>query len=63
MHIYISLCIRRIRIARTKLMLQVTSAAAHGKARTHGRISWHFLFLLRHFFPSLFSLLFVDLIC
>lgn len=38
MHIYISLCIRRIRIARTKLMLQVTSAAAHRKARTHGRI-------------------------
>lgn len=31
----ISLCIRRTRIAKTTLMLQVTSAAAHRKARTH----------------------------
>ena len=35
MHICVSLC--RTRIAKTKLMLQVTSAAAHRKARTHGR--------------------------
>lgn len=37
MHICISLCIHRTRIAETKLMLQVTSAAAHREARTHGR--------------------------
>lgn len=45
-YIYVSLCFRRTRIAKTKLMLQVTSDAAHRKARTHGRFCGTSLFHL-----------------
>ena len=51
-YIYVSLCFRRTRIAKTKLMLQVTSDAAHRKARTHGRFCGTSLF---HLFSPQFA--------